>query len=181
MVCLELKHRRLAAGHVKAEEFEVEPGQGVLDYGQGEAMFLNVKQEIPTAADPVKIAPIDNFRHIRIAAPRRIHDVAAAPADVDKRRCVCFPGDHLADHHNGLARGLAVKGDKHQAAGTQQIHQNPPAGQRIVHVMQHSGAFDEIEPPPQALQLEDVALAVFDIADAEFLGLAQGIGEAGAA
>ena len=42
-------------------------------------------------------------------------------------------------------------------------------------MMKHPGAFDEVEPPILCRQFEDVALAVFDVADAEFPGLAQGV------
>ena len=51
-------------------------------------------------------------------------------------------------------------------------------GQRVAEMMQHAGASDDIELPPERAQLQYVALGIFDIREAGFRGLSFGVGKA---
>src|SRR5262245_65210069 len=48
-------------------------------------------------------------------------------------------------------------------------------------MVQHARGFDEVEAAAERAELEDIRLAIFDIAPAELMRLALGIGEAGQA
>ena len=111
--------------------------------GRREALLLDVEDEVAAPAQAVEILAARHPREQRVVRPGE--DRGAAGADAGGRGREARRRDELARADDVPARDLAVEPDAHHAAGAQQRAEDPPAGDRILEVMQHAGAIDDVE------------------------------------
>src|SRR5262245_56418373 len=158
-------------------EIEPDEGEAVLrdevgDLRNREAVLLHVEQQVAAAAYAEKVSRRGDRLELAVAVEERL----PAAANVFGRRPITPLGDEGVRPGDMRACDLAVEADRHETAGPQQGEQHPPPGSRIGEMVKYARRFDEIEAPSERPKFEDIRLAILDIAPAELMGLALGIG-----
>ena len=67
-------------------------------------------------------------------------------------------GDESARRDHARARALAVEAEPHHAARSHHLDERAPSGLPVAEMMQHAGRIDEIEPPPDRSDLENMGV-----------------------
>ena len=171
-----ITRRGIGVRPFEADELQIELANEPGDLRQGEALLLDMEDEIAAGAQAVEILAAGHPHEERIV--RSCQDGGAAGAYAFGRRREAPRRDELAGANDVPARDLAVETDAHHAARAQQRAKDSPAGHRVLEVMQHAGAIDDVEAFGQRAQRQDVGLPVFDVADPELACLARRVGEA---
>src|SRR5262245_53262277 len=140
-------------------------------------MLLHVEQKVAAPADAEEI---DRFGDLR-QPPVAIDESLPAAPDVFRSRLIAALGNEGSRLDHLPARDLAVEPKRHEASRPQQREQRTPSGERLCEMVQHARGFDDIECASERAELENIGLAVADVAPSERARLALGTGETRAA
>src|ERR1700728_2097177 len=138
--------------------------------GDRQSVFHDVEEQVAAAAHAVKVL---GSREQFVPAPfvAVADDHAAQRADSIGIWREAAIGDERARIDNRAPRGLAVETDAQDAVRPQQRDQHPPSGVWIGKVVQHADRLDVVEAAAEVLQIENVGVAVFDVAQPRLAGL----------
>ena len=107
--------------------------------------------------------------------------IAAEAANVFGRAGITSSRDEFTRFDHVPARELAVETQLHEAPRPQSGQQGSPSRQRVSQMMQHPGAYDDVERARQVAELQNVGLRVIDSAQTFFTSFSPRVGKAGKA
>ena len=145
----------LARPEVKADQFQAEFIETIFDLGQREAVFLHMKQQVAAGGQGKKIHVLFNAGG-RVVTGKGQYILPGFPDVIGRDRFGIR--QYLPCGNDISSAQFTVQTDAHQPMFAEQSDQYPPAGHGIGHVMDHAGAFDQVEFPIRRCQVQNICL-----------------------